>query len=158
MPSLFKPKPPQLLFQERLWPSVGVISFILLMTYSVGVAAAHFYGFSFGAILGSSLFLAALIGQLVYSPVVAVSTHELRAGVAHLPIQYVGSVEMLNDSQTQLRLGRQGRADTFRLTRGWIKTSVFFDVIDPTDPYRSWHISARNYQELCNALAVAKRG
>lgn len=146
-----------ILYRERVWPSVGVVAFSLLMTLSTGVAAAHFYGFTFGLMLGVSLSLVLVIGQLVSSAEITVSESGLRVGAANLPIEYVGPTEVLGAQLTRTRLGVEGRADTFRVCKGWITTSLFVENLDTTDPYRAWHISSRKPQEISKALDLVKR-
>ncbi|WP_243640393.1 DUF3093 domain-containing protein [Nocardioides jejuensis] len=100
--------------------------------------------------------IAALVaaGFLRYGAIrVQVTDGELRAGRAHLPLGYVGTVTPLDKEQTRLLAGRDANARAYLAMRPYVKRSVRIDVNDPQDPTPYWLVSTRRPKQLAAALA-----
>src|SRR5690349_1676368 len=99
--------------------------------------------------------IAALVvaGFLKYGALaVRVADGELRAGRAHLPLQYVGAVTPLDKEQTRLLAGRDANARAYLAMRPYVKRAVRIDVADAADPTPYWLVSTRKPKQLAAAL------
>ena len=140
------------IYLERVWPSVGMWAFLLLMTASLGIAYAQ----PFGAFAGWTIFLttsgAVVAGLIVNAPTIRVDERVLRVGRARLPIQYVGQVRELNEAESKVSRSSNAHAKAHFNLRGGIKSSVIVEVTDTNDPHPYWHFSTRNPGALIAAL------
>jgi hypothetical protein len=101
------------------------------------------------------LFAAALValGFLAYgSARVEVSGGEFRAGRAHIPTTYVGSVTPLDAEQTRRCAGVEADARAYLLLRPYLKRSVRVEITDPADPTPYWLVATRHPKRLATAL------
>lgn len=88
---------------------------------------------------------------------VGVGDGELRAGPAHIPVDLLGSVVVLDADDTRRALGPAGDPRAFRVVRPWVRRSVRVQVVDPEDETPYWLVSSRRPYDLATAL-VAERG
>jgi threonine/homoserine/homoserine lactone efflux protein len=139
-------------FHERLWPSLPVIAFALLMTLSLGVAFGHAYGAATGIVVAVTASVAVVAAMTATAPVVKVDSEGLQAGVAVLPWSAIGSVRQLDAAATKAARGPRANAAAYFLLRGWLPDSVIVTVVDPDDPHPYWHLSTRRPAELAQAL------
>jgi hypothetical protein len=84
---------------------------------------------------------------------VEIAGGELRAGRAHLPLQYVGDVMPLDKEQTRLLAGRDADGRAHLAMRPYVKRSVRVEITDPADPAPYWLVSTRRPKQLAAALA-----
>lgn len=141
-----------MVFRERLWPSLPVVGFVVLVTGSLGVAFAHAYGAAVGLWVGVATTLASLTTAYWSAPVIRVDQRGLQAGVAVLPWSAIGSVRGLDRAATKAASGPRAHAAAYFLLRGWVPESVIVAVIDPQDPHPYWHVSTRARAGLVAAL------
>lgn len=84
---------------------------------------------------------------------VRVAGGELWVGDAHLPLEYVGAVEVLADPHAKRRaLGRDFDPSAYALHRGWIPTALRVHLTDPDDPTPYWIFSTRSPEKLAALL------
>jgi hypothetical protein len=145
-------------FQERLWPSLGMWGFAFIMTSSLGIAYSQAYGKELGFIVAISTTLAVAIGLMVNTPLIQVDELNLRAGRARLPLEYVGKVQILDDVQSRRARSTDANSNAHFQLRGGIKGSVIVEVTDPQDPHPYWQVSTRKPDALIAALANTKTG
>ena len=77
---------------------------------------------------------------------------ELRAGAAHLPVSFVGRVDVVRGEAKREALGPQLDPEAFVLHRPWIGPVARIEVLDPDDPTPYWVISTRRPEHLLAAL------
>jgi hypothetical protein len=145
-------------FQERLWPSLGMWVFAFIMTSSLGIAYSQAYGKELGFIVAISTTLAVVIGLIVNTPLIQVDELNLRAGRARLPLEFVGKVQILDDVQSRRARSTDANSNAHFQLRGGIKGSVIVEVTDPQDPHPYWQVSTRKPDALIAALANIKTG
>ncbi len=139
-------------YRERLWPSAFIWGLMVLMTFSLGVAVAHMYGPTLGTWLFVGLTVVATLAMLIFTPLIEVSDAGFRAGVALLPLEFVGVVRVLDAQETRRARSANAHPAAYFMLRAWIKDSVIVQVSDLDDPHPYWHVSSRNPQQLETAL------
>ena len=145
-------------FQERLWPSLGMWVFAFIMTTSLGIAYGQAYGTELGLIVAISTTLAVAVGLIVNTPLIQIDELNFRVGRARLPLQYVGKIQVLDDAQSKRARSTDANSNAHFQLRGGIKSSVIIEVTDPQDPHPYWQVSTRKPDSLVAALAKAKTG
>jgi hypothetical protein len=145
-------------FQERLWPSLGMWTVAFIMTSSLGIAYSQAFGKELGFIVTISTTLAIAIGFIVNSPLIQVDELNLRVGRARLPLEYVGKIQILDDVQSSRARSTDANSNAHFQLRGGITGSVLVEVTDPQDPHPYWQVSTRKPDALAAALANAKTG
>lgn len=87
--------------------------------------------------------------------VVRVTDEELWVGDAHLPVRFVGEVEIISAKHKRVALGRDLDPSAFVLHRGWIGPLVRVHLTDPDDPTPYWLFSTRHPDRLRTTLGTA---
>ena len=87
---------------------------------------------------------------------VEVRDGRLRAGLASVPLSYVGSVEALDADAMRRQAGVDADARAYLLLRPYLKRGVRVDLSDPADPTPYWLVACRRPQELVAALEHAR--
>lgn len=86
---------------------------------------------------------------------VAVEDGELHVGDAHLPLEFVGEVEVFEAKDKRRVLGPHLDPAAFMLHRGWVGPLLRVQVTDPADPTPYWVFSTRKPEELAAILRAA---
>ncbi|MCH9816948.1 MAG: DUF3093 domain-containing protein [Actinomycetia bacterium] len=144
-------------YRERLFPRPWV--WLALVAFVGALAMA--YAYAWGATSGWAVFLAgSLVSVLmlfVTAPRIEVSSRELRAGKARLPIEYVGKVAALDKEQTESVQGPKSDPAAYLLIRPLAASrSVIVELTDEVDPHPYWLLSTRNAQALSAALVAVR--
>lgn len=87
-----------------------------------------------------------------YGATVAVADGELRAGRAHVPTRFVGTVDVLDAEQTRRLAGVDADARAYLLLRPYLRTAVRVQITDTADPTPYWLLHTRRPRELAAAL------
>lgn len=137
---------------ERL--HAGPMGWVTVAGLAVMAAIALFPVATGAAVAGALVTFAAGAVVLVRTaPLVEVSGGELRAGPAHLPLDRVGAVQVLEGDALRHALGPGLDARAYVCLRGWIHTAVRVELDDPLDPTPYWIVSTRRPAQLAAALA-----
>lgn len=144
-------------YAERVWPAWW--SWVLAPALVSVLAIA--YGSAYAAAAGWAMFLLGTglvyVALIALSPVVRVDDRVLRAGRARLPLQYVGTVSVL-DRASLRDLLRSGDARAYLVVRAWATpAAVLVEVTDAADPHPYWIVSSRHPAALAKALTEAPR-
>lgn len=83
---------------------------------------------------------------------VGVADGELHVGDAHLPLRYVGQVEVLSGAEKRVALGRELDPAAFVVHRGWVPAVIRVELTDPQDPTPYWIFSARSPKRIATLL------
>jgi hypothetical protein len=83
---------------------------------------------------------------------VEVSGGELKAGDAHIPLDLLGDVEIIEPQDRRKAMGPYLDPAAYVVHRGWVKPLVRVRVNDPDDPTPYWMISTRRPDELVAAI------
>ncbi|WP_231390247.1 DUF3093 domain-containing protein [Nocardia sp. CNY236] len=85
-------------------------------------------------------------------------TAELRAGRAHLPVNFVARAAAVAPAAKSAALGRQLDPAAFVRHRPWIGPMVLLVLDDPDDPTPYWLVSTRRPERVLAALGIANAG
>jgi Protein of unknown function (DUF3093) len=77
---------------------------------------------------------------------------ELWVGRAHLPVEFVGDVELVPRAEKRRALGPELDPAAFLMHRGWVGPMLRVRVTDPQDPTPYWIFSVRHPERLADAL------
>jgi hypothetical protein len=77
---------------------------------------------------------------------------ELVAGAAHLPVRFIGRVDVVGGAEKQRALGPDLDPTAHVLHRPWIGPAVRLEVLDPDDPTPYWVVSTRHPRRLLAAI------
>jgi hypothetical protein len=140
------------IYRERLWPSLGMWTFLFAMSISLGIAYAQPFGAFIGWLTFGILSGAIIVGLLVSTPKIEVSYSTLQVGRAKLPISYVGQFRHLDSAATKLARSTNAHADAYLNLRGGISDTFIVEITDVDDPHPYWQFSTRNPEKLAAAI------
>ncbi len=148
--------PAAVTFHERLWPPAWLWVVITVFVVTVGIALGVPLGLPAG--IATFVVLEGLSAWVLLraASVVEVSSHELRAGRARLPLRFVGSVTPLDAAAAATLRGTGADARAYLLIRSWVPTAVRVDVTDHADPTPYWYVTTARPAALARALSEAR--
>jgi hypothetical protein len=77
---------------------------------------------------------------------------ELWVGEAHLPVRFIGEIDVLGVHEKRPALGRDLDPAAYVLHKGWIPTALRVQLTDPDDPTPYWIFSTRKPEQLAELL------
>jgi Protein of unknown function (DUF3093) len=77
---------------------------------------------------------------------------ELWVGDAHLPLRFVGQVDVVGKEGKRKALGPELDPAAFVVHRGWVPSLVRVHLTDPEDPTPYWIVSTRRPEKLAALL------
>jgi hypothetical protein len=77
---------------------------------------------------------------------------ELWVGDAHLPLRYVGEIEVIDKQHKRKALGQDADPAAFVLHRGWVGPVLRVRLTDPDDPTPYWLFSTRKPDAVAELL------
>lgn len=141
-------------YRERLLPQWWVCVAALVVAEMLAVA--------YGAALGAGVGIAAGIGIAVVtawllwitSPRITVTSAELTAGGARLPLTSVADARAVERDEIAELRRPGGDARMFVVLRPWSTSrAVLVRLDDPADPHPAWLLSSRHPARLVAAIA-----
>ncbi|WP_307806925.1 DUF3093 domain-containing protein [Naasia sp. SYSU D00057] len=142
-------------YRERLWPAPWMylatallIPGALLVFVPVSLTA--------GIICAVILFGGAVLGLLLWSPVLEVRDGVFRVGSARIPLEHVGPAEGFRGPDATAARGVDLDARAWLCLRGWVDPVVRVPITDPRDPAPYWLVSTRRPEELVAALGAGR--
>lgn len=143
-------------FQERLWPSIGFFLATLLVIPAFTVLFMP-YSLTAGIIAGIIVYIVVALIFILGSKKIEVADGKLRAGRAEIDVQFLGDVEVLDDQELRLAIGRRLDARAYLSISGWVKRGVRVMLKDPNDPTPYWVVSSRKPTLLARAINEAQQ-
>lgn len=143
-------------YTERLWPSIGLWFFVLIMTVSLGIAYGRAYGTDVGVIVGAIASGAGIFGLLKNTATIRIDELNLQVGRARMPLRFIGPVQILDEQQSRRARSTDAHRDAFFQLRGGVKQTLIVKITDQSDPHPYWQISSRNPNLLAEKLTEAK--
>ncbi|QIM16567.1 DUF3093 domain-containing protein [Leucobacter insecticola] len=142
-------------YRERLIPGPGLFTALLLVVPGVSLVMLPIA--SELAVPVAVVIYALLVGTfLLLSPSLRVEGGRLTAGRASIPVDQLGSVELLGVEALRLAIGPGNDARNFLLVRGWIHRGVRIENIDPADPAPYWVLTTRHPEKLARSIEAAR--
>lgn len=87
---------------------------------------------------------------------VAVRDGELWVGDAHIPVEHIGEIELVDPEHRRKALGPELDPSAFVRQRGWIKPLLRVEITDERDPTPYWVVSTRHPRRLVAAIDQAQ--
>lgn len=148
-------------YRERLWPATWVWVVCLLVASSGGLVVIKVASVPVSLAVAAACMLVVAYGLVRTSSTVAVTWSagqtELVAGRAHIPVRYLGAVEVLSADDVRNLRGPGADARAHLCQRGWIPTGVRVAIEDPQDTTPYWFISSRTPGQLAEAIEQSSR-
>lgn len=156
MSSAPAPAPGPTTYRERLVPGPAGVGAVVLFAVMSGLVVL--VSNTVAAIVTTvAVLVVGLALVALTSPVVEVRGGELHAGRAHIPVDLLGTVEVLDAEGVRTALGPGYDPRSFACLRTWTKGAVTAPVVDPADPTPSWLVSTRRPAALQAAIDAARR-
>lgn len=142
-------------YRERLLPGPAGLGAVALFAVMCGVVVL--VSSTVAAVVTSlTVLVVGLALVAVTSPVVEVRGQELHAGRAHIGVDLLGKVDVLDADGVRTALGPGYDPRSFACLRTWTKGAVTARVLDPADPTPSWLVSTRRPAALRTAIEAAR--
>jgi len=142
-------------YRERLSPSLWA----LVAAAVCGPMAALVFSpidTTLALVIGLLVSVAIVAALVALSPVVEIRDGELRAGRAHIPVEYLGHAQGVQGDAARTARGSGLDHRAWHVIRGGIDGVVTVDVTDPEDPTPSWVVSTRTPDRLVAAIQRAQ--
>jgi len=137
--------------RERLWP--GPLGWGAVVIFGVLAAIAFVpLGLRVAVVAAAVGLLLAGVLAVRIAALVEVRDGELRAGAAHVPLDLLGDVRLLDRAGLRHELGPALDARSFACLRAWIPTAIRVELLDPADPTPYWIVSTRHPEALAAAV------
>ncbi|AEE46277.1 DUF3093 domain-containing protein [Cellulomonas fimi] len=138
-------------WSERLWPGPWGWVLLVVFTLMLGVVLLPVDA-TLAAVVGLVALGAGLAVTVALTPTVRVADGSLRAGSARIPLSLLGTVTELDADALRRELGPDLDARAHVCLRGWIRSAVRVELLDPQDPTPYWLVSTRRPHELAQAI------
>ncbi|WP_336651000.1 MULTISPECIES: DUF3093 domain-containing protein [unclassified Leucobacter] len=142
-------------YRERLLPGVGLYIALLLLVPAVALVLTPIDS-TLALPVGIAAYLIVAVAVTLMCPLITVQGQRLTAGRAEIPVQQLGSIELLGSEGIRAAIGPGVDARSYLVVRGWIHRGVRIENIDPADPAPFWIITTRHPQKLAEAIEAAK--
>jgi hypothetical protein len=113
--------------------------------------AALPFGTQVGLVVAATGALALLALVVLSAPTITVDS-ELRVSRIRIPLAAIGTTEELDKERLRKLIGPAADARSQLFIRGYIKTALKVEIVDPQDPTPYFVISTRRPAELAVAL------
>jgi hypothetical protein len=142
-------------YRERLSPSLWAIVSAAVVA---PMAALVFVPLNttVSLVAGIVVAVAVVTFMLTGAPVVEVRDGELRAGRAHIPVEWLGEPEPFTGDDARRVRGYGLDPRSWHVIRGGIDGAVVVPVTDPDDPTPTWVVSTRTPDRLVAAIRRAQ--
>ena len=139
-------------------PPWWLVAFIYFMLLSLVVAI--WAAFDNNAAINAFAISLALQGAIVHwmTSTIEVADGELRIKRAHIPLKYLGDVEVIAKEKFGFERTRGADPAAFFALTFWISQGIKMTVKDERDPTPYWLISTKRAAELAAALKVSNNG
>ena len=142
-------------YRERLSPSLKLLVTVALAGPMVALIFVP-VGATVALVVGAAVSAAVVTLFVLATPVVSLESGVLRAGRAHIPVEYLGDPVALTGDDAKLARGPGLPARGWHLIRGGIDGVVVIPNDDVADPATSWTISTRTPDRLAAAIRASR--
>lgn len=142
-------------YQERLWPSPGLLIALLLLLPAVFMVITPIQA-PLALPIAIAVYVLIAGSLVVMAPVVKVKDGVLSAGTAQVPVAVLGEVEVLDDAALRRTIGPGADARAHLLVRGFIHRGLRIELVDSEDPTPYWVLTSRRPQQFAQAIEAAK--
>lgn len=143
------------LFHERLLPGPGGWTIAVLVGAALGLILVP-VSLTAAIVTSAVSIIAALVLVVQYSPVLEVAGGRFRLGRAQIQVELLGDPVALRGEEWALTIGQDFEPLAHHCVRGWTRTGLRVEVLDPEDPTTAWVASTRRPDDLALALRTAQ--
>ncbi|MCO5951918.1 DUF3093 domain-containing protein [Microbacterium yannicii] len=142
-------------YRERLGPSLWILVAAALVAPMAALVISPIDR-TIALVVGAAIGVVLIALMIAAAPVVEVRDGELRAGRAHIDVEFLGmpQVHLGDDARHARGAGLDPRS--WHLIRGGIDGLVVIPVTDADDPTTAWVISSRTPDRLSAAVRRAQ--
>ncbi|MFK4836797.1 DUF3093 domain-containing protein [Microbacterium sp. ZW T2_14] len=142
-------------YRERLGPSLWILVAAALVAPMAALVISPIDR-TIALVVGAAVGVVLIALMIAAAPVVEVRDGELRAGRAHIDVEFLGmpQVHLGDDARHARGAGLDPRS--WHLIRGGIDGLVVIPVTDADDPTTAWVISSRTPDRLSAAVRRAQ--
>ncbi|MEZ3161019.1 DUF3093 family protein [Microbacterium sp. BWT-B31] len=141
-------------YRERLSPSLWAIVAAAVCAPMAALVLTPI-DTTLALLVGVAVGVGVVAAMVFASPVVEVRDGELRAGRAHIDLEWLANPRALTADAARTARGAELHPRSWHLIRGGIDGIVVVDVTDPDDPAPSWVLSSRTPDRLASAVRRA---
>jgi hypothetical protein len=135
-----------------LFPGLGFTAFILFMTASLGIAFAKPYGTGVGWLTFALSTSIIILGALVQSPSIRITSRQIQVDLASIDLAYVGRIENLPPEKLDYASKNPSSKSAYLVLRPGIESSVILEITDTMDAHPYWHFSTRKPAKVSKIL------
>jgi DUF3093 family protein len=139
-------------YRERLGAAPWMWALAALLVLSFGLVFLVVAGPAGSVMIMLLLALLSVWGLHSYGATVVVGDGVLHAGRAHIGVEHLGAVTVLDADAAREVRGAKADARAYLVLRASVPTAVVVDVVDPRDPTPYWYISTRRPRALAAAI------
>lgn len=144
-------------YQERLTPPPWAWIVVWLLVFVFAWAFKAGLGWTAGGIVFIGVGLLATYGVYRSSPLIEVTTDELKVGKAHIGWFYTGRIATLDEQATHNARTTGVDPRAYHVIRPLTSNqAVTLELLDDEDPHPYWMISTRHPLELAQAISRAQ--
>jgi hypothetical protein len=143
-------------YEERLTAPAGWWAVVALAAVMAGLVFLR--ASPLAAVLATIATAVVAAALVVAYGRVGVRVHDgyLEAGTARLPLTALGAATALDAEAARRLRTTEADARAFMLLRGYVRTAVRVEVVDPADPTPYLYLSTRRPEALAGALATRR--
>jgi hypothetical protein len=139
-------------FREVIRPPLWLLAFIYFLALSLVIAIWAVMT----TVVAAIAFIIASLGTLaIYflsQLVIEVDNDELRVGKAHIPLRYVGKVQVLTQKEMLAKRTRGADPAAYLAIRFWTPRGVVIEIADKRDRTPYWLITCKQGEKLNHAI------
>lgn len=141
-------------YHESLQPPWWQYTFALIGSAVLGIAYGSALGVAIGVLVAALTTAFLVLALFMSAPRIRVTETAVHAGSAVLPIDAVGTIQVLSADEMRSALNlRTAPASSFTIVRSWAAPrGIRLDLADSTDPHAVWLLSSRDPHHLADTL------
>ena len=141
------------IFKELLRPPIWVLAFIyfLLLSLVIAIWAAFDTTATFISLVAATIAIIYL--AFAMRSTISIDGKELRIDHAHIDIQYLGEVKILDSTAMRLLRTRDADPAAYLAIKFWVPRGIKIVVEDQRDPTPYWLITSKRGEEIAALLS-----
>ena len=144
------------LFRERVLAGPGFWIAAVAVGAALGLVLVPI-NLTAGIVVSVISIIILVVVVLQYSPVLEVSEGRFRMGRAQIDVDQLGAPQVLKGEDWALTIGQDFEPLAHHCVRGWTRSGLRIEVLDPEDPITAWVASTRRPDDLALALRTAQQ-
>ncbi|MEY4348713.1 MAG: hypothetical protein RL719_10 [Actinomycetota bacterium] len=150
------PTPYEVLYRETVWPSLFALLPAILLAPAVGLVITPFTDYVVATLVGSSVFVLALVVVLSLAPKIVVMQSDrkifLQVNSANIEASHISSAQVIAKGEARAERGPKLDARSFRVFQPSVSEMLKVNLSDERDSTPYWLVSTRNPVALKAAL------